>query len=282
MLQEPQPYLKGWARAILIIPTYLIIGGVFQLLGMYAVGADIEQNMASYTLMQNLIVMVFTLAGTVFTVSLFIHYIDRCSLKQLGFQRQHAGSDSLLGLLLGAAIMSLGFYSLLWMGEIGIAGIHADFLNLLFCFLLFVMVSVSEELLFRGYVLNNLMQSFNKYIALLASSVLFALMHLANPNFGWVELLSLTLAGIVLGLSYVYTKSLWFPIALHFSWNFFQGPIFGFNISGNGFYSLIAQTRMEDNFINGGAFGFEGSLLSLCLSVLAIGFIWWKFKPKTL
>jgi membrane protease YdiL (CAAX protease family) len=127
----------------------------------------------------------------------------------------------------------------------------------------------------RGYVLNNLMLSVNKYLALLISSVAFAAMHIPNPHFSLITFFILVLSGIILGLSYLFTRNLWFPIALHFSWNFFQGTVFGFNVSGQDDYSLIEQFRAEDNIINGGLFGFEGSLL--CIGMLILGtFIVWK------
>jgi hypothetical protein len=113
------------------------------------------------------------------------------------------------------------------------------------------------------------MYSFNKYFALFLSSVLFSLMHGANPNMDWFSFLNLFLAGILLGVSYIYTKNLWFPIALHFSWNFFQ-TLFGFNVSGQDFYSLIEFRISEKNILNGGNFGFEGSILSIIVQVILI------------
>lgn len=83
-------------------------------------------------------------------------------------------------------------------------------------------------------------------------------------------------------LPYIYTKSLWLPIAMHFSWNFFQGTVFGYNVSGHITYSLIAQTRLADNIWNGGKFGFEGSVLSVVFQIIAILFLWWFYhRAKT-
>jgi hypothetical protein len=73
----------------------------------------------------------------------------------------------------------------------------------------------------------------------------------------------------------------WLRIALHFSWNFFQGIIFGFNVSVHVTYSLITQSRTSDNLWNGGSFGFEGSILALILQVLAIAGLWWYYSNKT-
>lgn len=77
------------------------------------------------------------------------------------------------------------------------------------------------------------------------------------------------LAGVVLGLSYIYTKNLWFPIALHLSWNLFQA-LLGFKVSGQDTYSIIEFEINEGNLLNGGAFGFEGSYLSIIAQTLTI------------
>ena len=126
------------------------------------------------------------------------------------------------------------------------------------------------------------MGSFNNYMALVVSSILFALAHGFNPNMDWFSYLNLFLAGILLGATYVYTKNLWFPIALHFSWNFFQ-TLFGFNVSGQDFYSLIEFKIIDKNMINGGDFGFEGSIFSIVAHVLlitAIFLYYERIKPK--
>ena len=106
-------------------------------------------------------------------------------------------------------------------------------------------------------------------------------MHGANPNMDWFSFLNLFLAGILLGMSYVYTKNLWFPIALHFSWNFFQS-LFGFNVSGQDFYSLIEFNIPEKNKLNGGDFGFEGSVFSIIIQIILIFsiFIYYQRKLK--
>jgi membrane protease YdiL (CAAX protease family) len=134
---------------------------------------------------------------------------------------------------------------------------------------LFIIVAINEEVLMRGYVLRNLMYSYNKHIALIFSSILFSLMHGLNPNMEWLSYLNLFLAGILLGSTYIFTKNLWFPIALHFSWNFFQ-TLFGFNVSGQDFYSLIEFKIAKTNLINGGLFGFEGSIFCIVIQLILI------------
>jgi len=110
-------------------------------------------------------------------------------------------------------------------------------------------------------------------VALLVSSVFFSLLHMGNAHFTLLSFFSILFAGLLLGLPYIFTRSLWLPIALHFSWNYFQGTIFGFSVSGNAEYSLINQTRPSDTLLNGGEFGFEGSILAIVFLALAIGFL---------
>ena len=107
------------------------------------------------------------------------------------------------------------------LGEIKFIGFNYDLKNIILLFLLFIAVSIAEETYVRGYVLKNLLQSFNPIISLIISSAIFSLLHFFNPNVNYIALTELFIAGILLGISYVYTKNLWFPIALHLSWNFF-------------------------------------------------------------
>lgn len=123
----------------------------------------------------------------------------------------------------------------------------------------------------RGYVLINLMDSMNKYIALVLSSLLFSAMHLMNANMSLVPAINIFLAGILLGIYFIHKGNLWFPIGMHFTWNFFQGPIFGFEVSGHITNSIIVQEIAGHELLTGGKFGFEGSLIAtVAMIVLTI------------
>ena len=122
----------------------------------------------------------------------------------------------------------------------------------------------------RGYILRSLMESMNRYLALGISSLIFMTVHLLNPNISFLGVVNLFLAGIVLGIYYVHKSNLWLPIGMHLTWNFFQGPIFGFEVSGIKSQSLIKQTVNGSDLITGGQFGFEASLLATVLIVVVI------------
>ena len=100
-----------------------------------------------------------------------------------------------------------------------------------------------------------------------------------NPNVAFLPMLNLVLGGLLLGASYLYTRNLWFPVSLHFFWNWIQGPVLGYEVSGNRFCETLFSLRLPaNNLINGGAFGFEGSLVCTVLATLFTLFIIWWFE----
>lgn len=271
---------SGWKHILLFIFPYFVIVGLFQWLGYIVARLDITRVHQVKSPFEAFIVTFFSLAGTFLTVWIFRKYVDRKSIASLGFVRKYIGRDLLLGLVFGFVIILTGFTCLVISGQIQIQNVNFSLTDLLLSLGLFVFVAVTEELLIRGYVLNNMMVSFNKYVALAISSLVFSILHLANPNISLLGFTELFLSGILLGISYIYTQSLWFPIALHFSWNFFQGTIFGFNVSGIEQYNLIVTKYEAANIWNGGTFGFEGSVLSLGFQLIAIVFIVHLYKNR--
>ena len=176
--------------------------------------------------------------------------------------------------------MGAAFLFLFSLNEIVFVDFSFNLNIVLLSIILFTGVSVFEEVVFRGYMLKNLLESFNPYLALFISSIFFSLIHGSNPNVTTLGLCNIFLAGFFLGASYVFTKNLWFPIALHFSWNFFQS-MFGFKVSGLDSYSIIEFTIPENNMLNGGEFGCESSYLSIIILILGIFIIWNYFKNNS-
>jgi len=146
--------------------------------------------------------------------------------------------------------------------------------ELLVIFLAFVLVGWQEELLSRGYWLQNLEAGLRLPGALVVSSILFALGHLLNPNVSVMAILGLTMAGLFLAYGYLTTRQLWLPIGLHIGWNFFEGPVFGFPVSGlTGFFSLLGVQRSGPELVTGGTFGPEAGLLQIPALLLVVWII---------
>jgi membrane protease YdiL (CAAX protease family) len=261
-----KPVIKqGWLRAIAIFIPWLISYGSFASLGYFLI-KKIE-FLKDYNL---IIPQLFGLMGTFLITWVFVKFIDKKPFYTLGFVKRKMGKDIVLGIVMGFVMMALGFYILNYFGQLKIESIHADYFKIFMGILLFIVVAINEELILRGYMLNNFMDSMPRYWALLVSSLIFASLHLSNANIDAIGFSNIILAGFLLGISYTYTKSLWFPIALHFSWNFFQGTIFGYAVSGNETYSLIEQSRTVDTIWNGGKFGFEASVTAIFFLVIFI------------
>ena len=287
---HPNPVIKqGWLRVIVIIIPYVLVVGLFQLLGLLVVswitGSDLTGLISQLEdsrgdLQQFLVIQMFTLAGALLIIWIFRKNIDRRSLYSLGFDLHARGKEILWGVIIGAVTMAIGTAILLGMKLLVIE--EVDFVASAFfsSFFLCVLIAFNEEILVRGYILSNFMESFNRYAALVLSALLFAILHVFNPNTSEIGIMNLFLAGILLGASYIYTKNLWFPIALHFSWNFFQGPVFGFHVSGLDLNAVIIQKPPKEELFSGGEFGFEGSVLATVLSLIMIGWVIYYFRGK--
>ncbi len=189
--------------------------------------------------------------------------------------------DFCFGLFLGAMLMTGVFLTELAAGWVTVAGTFeaagkgAFFPAILMPLVLFLCVGISEELLSRGYQITNLAEGLNfpglggpKVAVVLAwviSSSLFGLGHLGNPNATVVSTLNIALAGLLLGLGYVLTGRLAIPIGLHITWNFFQGNVFGFPVSGlEPVGATILSTEQGGPLLfTGGVFGPEAGLIGI-------------------
>ena len=261
----------GWIRTLLILIPFGFFVGISQVLALFILGVKLADRNFHPSTFQATVIELFMLAGVFAVVAIFRRWVDRDTFRSLGFEMENIRKESLLGLLSGIIMITAGFLLLLVLHQIAWVGTNPDAANFFFSVVLFVAVAFTEELFFRGYILGNLISSMNRWVALVVSSLFFTLVHMGNAHFTVYAFLSILLAGMLLGLPYIFTKSLWMPIALHFSWNFFQGTIYGFSVSGNSEYSLITQSRTSDTIWNGGEFGFEGSLLAVIFLALAIG-----------
>ena len=284
-------YHKGWLTAILSIIPFFIFAILFQVIGLGFTSAlgeygiiefdidtylEVEDVMRDY-LATDTIIQYFDLIGIFVLLWILMKFVDKEPFINLGFSIKGKMNDIILGMALGLLLMAVGYSTLIFLGEIKFVSFNYDLKSIILLFLLFIGVSVVEETYVRGYVLKNLLKSFNPVVSLIISSAIFSLLHFFNPNVNYIALTELFIAGILLGVSYVYTKNLWFPIALHLSWNFFQ-VMFGFNVSGIDTYSFIEFEILENNNINGGNFGFEGSYLSILFSLIMIYCLWRYYK----
>ncbi len=197
-------------------------------------------------------------------------YLDRESWVSLGWEWKGFQKDCIVGLLVALAILGSGSCILLLMNAIEWAEVQWNGQAFWLSFGLMLLVAFYEELAFRGYILNNLMKSLHPFTALLLSAMIFALFHGTNPNASVLSILNVFLAGLLLGINFIFTRNLWFGIGLHFSWNFIQGPVLGYEVSGLSLPSILVQQQTGADILTGGNFGFEGSIINTALMLLTI------------
>ncbi len=215
-------------------------------------------------------VLISFIAGIV-SVLVFRKLIDRQSVMSLGFRWRGNSKYAFTGAFAAVAMIGIATLLLVGMNYLHFTQWNTDPLALISSIIVMLLVAVSEELVFRGYLLNNFLQSTNKWMALLITSVLFAAVHINNPGAGILPVAEVFIGGLMLGINYIYTRNLWFGIFLHFTWNFFQGPVLGYKVSGISIPSVMQQDLSGPVWLNGGAFGLEGSVLAVVLNLLTIG-----------
>jgi len=274
--------LPVWARIILIIISYLILSAIFQIIGMLIANVPLTDLKALeyLSLNQLLIVQFLGFIALIIIVYIFRKFIDKESFKSIGFSLVNRTNDITAGFIIALTLIGGGSLILFSLGYINFSNIQFDFQTLILSLFLCILISLNEEILIRGYVLNNLLTSMNKYLALTISAIIFTLFHSLNFNLSLIGIINLFLAGVLLGSTYIFTKNLWFPISLHLFWNFLQGPVFGYSVSGQKFDSLLTLKTIGNETINGGEFGFEGSVLCTIITIVSIIMIMIYYNKK--
>jgi membrane protease YdiL (CAAX protease family) len=140
--------------------------------------------------------------------------------------------------------------------------------------LLFVVIGFQEELLCRGYILKVVISGSNVFWGMLISSAIFAALHLGNPGAGWMAMLGIFLAGMLLAFAAVRTGKLWLSIGLHIGWNVFEGMVFGFPTSGVVIPAIMHIHVTGPVLWTGGAFGPEAGLIILPAIAIGAGLVW--------
>jgi len=200
------------------------------------------------------------------------HFIDKRPFASLGFALQHIIRDVLVGIGIGAGMMLIAV-AILWIAgwakHQAVVGFSGSALAL--AALAMVANTITQEVLVRGYIQQTIQKSWGSTVAIILSAIIFTLLHAGAIKGGLLPVVNLFAAGVLLGLAYTTTGNLWLPIALHFVWNFFQGPVLGLTVSGqsvnSGWQLLVLKGPV---IFTGGAFGLEGGLVATLATVLGI------------
>ena len=264
---------KSAGRLVADIVLFYVIGTLITMflcvplfLIQKALGMEMQEGSLPSLFLERLLMLVGYLSAAVLVLRW-----RNLPLSLLGMSLRGRGKDLLAGLGVAVLLYAVGFGTSLLMGTVEIASVQWIPRDLLGTLLFFLLVAVTEEVMLRGFVLGRMLSAgMNRFVALFLSSALFSAMHLFNPNFALLPFVNILLAGCLLGASFLYTRNLCFPVVLHWFWNWLQGPVLGYEVSGMDSGETLLTLRLTgSDLLTGGSFGFEGSLL--CTVLLVVG-----------
>jgi len=173
-----------------------------------------------------------------------------------------------IGLGLGFFAMVVGIMALA--GCYRVAGVQFEIAPQLTGFFLFFLVAVCEEVVFRGVLFRLIDDRWNTTVALLVSALVFGAAHFINPGATWWSSLAIAVeAGLLLGAAYKFSGNLWLPIGIHWIWNYVQGYVLGFAVSGIPVGSKILSPVISgSDLLTGGVFGAEASIISVGIGLI--------------
>lgn len=205
------------------------------------------------------------LLGVAIIIALYIGFIrltEHRNVPELSQNRIHI--DIPIGLLVGAVFMSVIAAILFCYGYYtpSINNFYWTDIFQSFCF--YLLVAVGEEILFRGILHRMIAERFGLTLALVISSLIFGFAHITNDNASVIAAIAIAVeAGLLLGAAYEFSRNLWLPTGIHWAWNFFQGNIYGFNVSGRyDDVSVLTSEISGPDILTGGEFGPEASIIT--------------------
>ena len=222
------------------------------------------------------LVIVIIAAAATPAVYLARRWIDKKSFVSLGLNLDKRGvADTLVGFLLSGVMAGTVFWIMLAMGFIDNLQITAIGPSAIAALAssLFVMALVGfwEELVFRGYILQNMAEGMGMKVAVLVSCAIYALVHSVNPNAGMLSTAIIAVFGYLRIYGYLTTGQLWLSIGMHTGWNFFQATVFGFAASGHTEeWLLFTHESNAAKWLSGGDFGPEASVVTIPVVLAAL------------
>ncbi|WP_225335658.1 CPBP family intramembrane glutamic endopeptidase [Halomicrobium urmianum] len=225
-------------------------------------------------------------------------FLDDRTLPDLGLGGDGFYRNLAVGLALGVLMTTVVFLVELAAGLIAVRGVLVArtglgfpggvpaWLMVAIMLVYFVAVGVGEEVLIRGYLMTNLAEGLTGFPAVgkrtaiaaaaVATSALFGLIHLGNPNASLLSALNISVVGLFLAAAYVVTEDLGIPIGIHVTWNFSLSSIYGFPVSGITVPATLVDVReIGPDLITGGQFGPEAGLVVYLALATAVAVTWW-------
>ncbi|MDB8627241.1 type II CAAX endopeptidase family protein [Streptococcus parasanguinis] len=266
-------FIEGglWFSRELVGPFSIAIGYLTEFFSPGNGVASIQEFFFHYILYYELFSFVFILLLFIFWVKV----IEKNSLSSLGFVKRNWLKYLVWGIVI--SLIQMGVIALVYQ----VSGIGSFVLNelslepLLFILGLFpfwLLQGGTEEVATRGWLLTRIASRANLPLAIAISSSLFGFLHLGNAGVTFLSVLNIILDGFLAGLLFIYTDSIWLVVAQHGTWNYVQGNLLGFQVSGTGADASIFSFTMGSgpDWLTGGEFGAEGSIITTLVLLVSL------------
>jgi CAAX protease family protein len=276
---------SGWRVlifAVLFVAVFWILSNGVRVV--YALIFNFAPALSPHPFIQNLIYRGIFTASALGAGYVCLRWLEGLPWRAFGLSlHRHWFRHLLIGSLIGVGSLALASGIAMVGGGLSftISPRHLLFSvvkTLVFSAALFVVAALAEESLFRGYPLQTLTRAHLAWLGVLLTSIPFAMAHLNNPNVVQpYTSLNTGFAGVWLAVAYLRTRSLWFPLGVHWAWNWALGSLFGLPVSGiNSLapYPVLRGTDLGPAWLTGGSYGIEGGLACTIALVVSTIFIW--------
>lgn len=282
---------SGWKIVLTIILMFalmnvlsILIGiilGIIATNGILTELSDIESSSLYFSvsiILQNIALIVSSI--------IMWKSFDKKEAKLMGIINIKEGYKELgIGLFLGGMTITIVGIVLLLLGEVRLVNSLSKpniSYELVIGLIAFIAVGFGEEIFGRAYCMSVLKQTRNKYIVLGISAAVFAAMHLGNNGINFLALINLFLVGILFGYMFMKSGNVWMPIGFHITWNYFQGYILGFQVSGNEVNGIYQLQNSINSYINGGTFGPEGGIVVTLILIITFFIVGVLYKNRSI
>ncbi len=278
---------SGW-RALLFLITFAFLAFVVILASTILLSQlPFGETAAGYLPL----VVPFSLSAVIAIVLgwLFGKLFEQVPFAALGISfSRRAAKDLVFGFVIGGIALASAVLIAVIGGGMSLAVNHesaagAVATSLWTTFIIFAVGALSEETLFRGYLLQTFVRSRIVVVGVVFTSMLFSAAHNGNPSANWISTINTLLAGFWFAIAYLKYRDIWFPLGIHLMWNFLQGPVFGINVSGLSEFSPDPIMRATDKgpaILTGGTYGIEGGIACTIAIAISIGIVFFLPDPK--
>ena len=260
-----------WLGSELVGPFSLVIGFLAEFFSPGNGTASIQDFFYHYLLYYEL----FSFVIILFLFIFWVKVIEKNALSSLGFVKRNWLKYLVWGILL--SLLQMGVIALVYqVGGIGSFELNElslePILFILGLFPFWLLQGGTEEVATRGWLLTRIAARTNLPFAIAISSSLFGILHMGNAGVTFLSVLNIILDGVLAGLLFIYTDSIWLVVAQHGTWNYVQGNLLGFQVSGTGADASIFSFTMGSgpDWLTGGAFGAEGSIITTMVLLLSL------------